>query len=139
MKSLSKAIVYILVITGFLSVKAQVVMGTDRTAGAELLFVEDFEAKEAYGERKENAENLDYINLILIDGGVMYNGSKLRDYSSLSTHFIAPKNESSNTRIIIGIEDNAPMEALYWLIAELMEMDKLQSPYGIYFFKKEKN
>lgn len=139
MKSVRKVVVILIIISGALSLNAQVIMGTDRTAGAELLFIDAAEAEEAYGDFNKKAEKLEYINILLKNGGVYYNRRRLKNYSSLRVHFVSPINSSVNTKVRIGVEDKAPMKALYWLIKDLKEIDNIESPYGIYFFKKNHN
>ena len=132
------SITFFFTIASFLSLSGQTkILNLDCTTGSKLFFIEKSWAEKVYEDTGKKAEELDYINLLLADGGLIYNTEKLNNYSSLLNALANPKNSSPRNMVIIGIEDVASMESLFNLVCALGNTSGFdKSQYGIYFFDK---
>jgi len=127
----SLIIVFLLITGQYLT--GQIVYDNSCSSGLNINFIGDSDAEDVY---KEHKSNLNYINLILDERGLVYKGKRYYDIEEFQSVYEPPNKILSKFDVLIGLEQGCPIAYLKRLFCTMNDIGTRKfDKINVYFYQ----
>ena len=132
-KTMKRLLISIFLLIASQHLTGQIVYDNLCSSGLNINFIGNQDAEDVL---KEHKDNLNYVNLILDERGLIYKGRRYFDIEEFANVYEPPNKILNDFDVLIGLEQGCPMAYLKRLICTMNEIGPRKfDKINVYFYK----